>query len=119
MRDKIGDKHRLQHILDAIAELDDFVEGVAFPDFEVNRMMQQACVRNLMIIGEAANHLTAETKDKYNQVDWSGLKGFRNIIVHEYFKVNTAIVWKLIHNNLPDIKQVIEQALKGFEEANS
>jgi len=69
MRDKISDKYRLQHILDAIVELEDFVKDANLPDFEVNRMMQQACVRNLMIIGEAANHLTTETKDKYNQVD--------------------------------------------------
>lgn len=118
MRDKIGDKHRLHHILDAIAELDDFVEGISFLDFEANRMMQQACVRNLMIIGEATNHISAAIKDKYNTVDWLGIKGFRNIIVHEYFKVNKAVVWQLIHNNLPDLKKVIEQALKDLEEAN-
>ncbi|RDC61514.1 ribonuclease HepT family protein [Adhaeribacter pallidiroseus] len=41
MRDKIGDRHRLHHILDAIAELDDFVEGIPFSDFESNRMMQK------------------------------------------------------------------------------
>ena len=119
MRDKISNKHRLQHILDAIAELEDFVAGVSFSDFEENRMMQQACVRNLMIIGEATNHISADIKDKYNTVDWLGIKGFRNIIVHEYFKVNKAIVWKLIHINLQDLKPIIIQALKDFEETNN
>ena len=116
MRGSLGNKHRLQHILEAIAELEDFVEEISFSDFEANRMMQQACVRNLMIIGEATNHISADIKDKYNTVDWSGIKGFRNIIVHEYFKVNKAVVWKIIHDNLQALKPIIVQALKDFEE---
>jgi len=119
MRDKIGNKHRLQHILDAIIELEDFVKDANLPDLEANRMMQQACVRNLMIVGEASNHLSADLKDQYNTVDWPGIKGFRNIIVHEYFKVNTTLVWHLIHHNLPELKVIIKQALKDFEGANN
>ena len=119
MRGNLGDKHRLQHILDAISELEGFVNGVTITDFEANRMMQQACVSDLMIIGEASNHLSATIKDKYISIDWAGIKGFRNIIVHEYFKVNTVIVWQLIHNNLPDLKNVVMQALQDLEEAKN
>lgn len=118
MRDKIADKQRLQHILKAILELEDFVKEINFEEFNKNRMMQQACVSNLMIIGEAASHLTADIKDKYNTVDWLKIKGLRNVIVHEYYKVDTNLIWQLIHNNLPDIKQIVVQAFKDLEEAN-
>ena len=119
MRDKLGDKQRLQHILEAILEIEEFVSEVTEIDFSKNRMMQQACVRNFGIIGEAANHLTADIKDKYSSVNWSAVKGFRNIIVHEYFKVNVTVVWQLIHVDLVEIKQIVEQALNDFEETKN
>ena len=93
MRDKIADKQRFQHILKAILELEDFVREVDFEEFNKNRMMQQACVSNFMIIGEATSRLTSDIKDKYNTVDWLKIKGLRNVIVHEYFKVDTDLIW--------------------------
>ncbi len=119
MRDKIADKQRLQHILKAISELESFVEGVTFEDFAQNRMMQQACVSNIMIVGEASGHLTIGIKEKYNSVDWTRIKGLRNIIVHEYFKVDIPLTWQIIHHNLSELKSVSEQALKEFEETNN
>jgi len=118
MRDKIADKQRLQHILKAISELESFVEGVPFEEFNRNRMMQLACVSNLTIIGEATGHLTVDVKEKYNSVDWPRIKGLRNIIVHEYFKVDIPLVWQVIHNNISELKIVIQQAFKDFEETN-
>jgi len=64
MRDKLGDKQRLQHIFEAILEIEEFVSEVTEIDFSKNRMMKQACVRNFGIIGEAANYFTADLKDK-------------------------------------------------------
>jgi len=119
MRDKIADKQRLQHILKAISELESFVKGVTFEAFSQNRMMQQACVSNLMIIGEATGHLTIDIKEKYNSVDWVRIRGLRNIIVHEYFKVDIPLVWQIIHTNLYKLKTVCEQALKDIEEADN
>lgn len=119
MRDKIADKQRLQHMLKAISELESFVKGVTFEEFNSNRMMQLACVSNLMIIGEATVHLTIDIKEKYNSVDWVRVKGLRNIIVHEYFKVDIPLVWQIIHTNLSELKRASEQALKDFEEANN
>jgi len=119
MRDKIADKQRLQHILKAISELESFVKGVIFEEFNRNRMMQLACVSNLMIIGEATGHLTIDIKEKYNSIDWVRIKGLRNIIVHKYFKVDIPLVWQIIHNNISELKSVSAQALNDFEETNN
>jgi len=119
MRGKIADKQRLQHILKAISELESFVGGVTFEAFNGNRMMQQACVSNLTIIGEATSHLTVNVKEKYNSVDCVRIKGLRNIIVHEYFKVDIPLVWQIIHNNLPELKEVVVQALTDLERTNN
>ena len=67
MRDKIADKQRLQHILKAISELKGFIAVVTFEEFNRNRMMQLVCVSNLIIIGEATGHLTADIKENIIQ----------------------------------------------------
>ncbi len=93
MRAKLDDKQRLQHISEAIFEIESFIEGTIYDGFSANRMMQQACVRDLEIIGEASNHLTPTLKNKYNTVDWQQVKAFRNVVAHEYYKIDTKVVW--------------------------
>lgn len=116
MRGKLGDKQRLQHILKAILELEAFTDGVTYPEFCINRMMQQACVSNFGIIGEATNHLSSELKSKYDTIDWSGVKSFRNVIVHEYFKIDIQVVWQVIQDNLPELKWKIQKIITDLSE---
>lgn len=52
-------------------------------------------------------------------VDWVKIKGLRNLIIHEYFKVDIPLVWQIVQNNLLELKRVSEQALKDFKEASS
>lgn len=60
MKEKIGDKARLEHILESVRVINKFVEGMTFEDFSNNEMLFSACVRHLAIIGEAATNLTKE-----------------------------------------------------------
>lgn len=71
MRSSAGDKTRLQHIYDAISEIESYVQESGYDSFQNNSMMQFACVKQLEIIGEAANHLTPHFKNsiqKFNGV---------------------------------------------------
>ena len=61
MTDRLGDKIRLQHVLDAINEIETYTKGVDFAQFSSNSMLFSACVRQLEIVGEAANRLTDKT----------------------------------------------------------
>ena len=70
MPDKFGDKARLQHILDAINEINSFVGKVNFKTFEQNSMLKSACIYQLGIIGEATNHLSDELKDENETIPW-------------------------------------------------
>jgi len=67
------------------------------------------------IIGEASNHVSDETKSKFTSIEWSQIIGMRNVFVHEYFGVDTTLVWEIIKNDLPDLKGKIKQILDSIE----
>lgn len=68
MKSKIGDKQRIAHILDAIKEIELYTSGVDLPSFLSNSMMRFASVKQIEIIGEAANYITEETKLRFTEV---------------------------------------------------
>ena len=84
MKDKIGDKQRLQHIRDAIVEIEDYTKDTDKEIFLNNSMMRFASIRQLEIIGEASVHITEETKIKFTDTEWREMIGMRNVLIHEY-----------------------------------
>ena len=67
------------------------------------------------IIGEAGNHITDEIKLKFLGVEWAQIVGMRNVFVHEYFGVDSRIVWEIIKEDLPDLKKKVIEILNSFE----
>ncbi|MCW4468490.1 DUF86 domain-containing protein [Flavobacterium sp. MFBS3-15] len=108
MRSKPGDNARLQHIHDAIREIENYVKAITFEHFSDNSMMLFACIKQLEIIGEASNHLSDNIKGQYESVEWRQIIGLRNIFVHEYFGIDKHIVWDVIQNDLPHFRHSIE-----------
>jgi uncharacterized protein with HEPN domain len=115
MRSKSADKIRLQHILDALGEIENYLAGINFEGFLQNSMMRFACIKQLEIIGEASNHISAETKEKFSSVEWAQITGMRNVFVHEYFGIDINLVWEIALNDLPDLKSKIVEICKQFE----
>ena len=111
MRGKIGDKVRLQHIYDAILEIESYLVNTEFSAFMENSMMRFACIKQMEIIGEASNHISDETKSKFSSIQWAQIIGMRHIFVHEYFGIDTALVWEIIKNDVPELKEKIKQIL--------
>lgn len=70
-------------------------------------MAEDAIERNLQIIGEAANHLPAEVADAHPEIAWPQIRGFRNILVHEYFGVDVDIVRDVVETHLPPLAQAL------------
>ena len=68
------------------------------------------------IIGEASNHITEVVKSKFSSIQWTQIIGMRNVFVHEYFGVDTALVWEIIKNDIPDLKMKIKQVIDGLEQ---
>jgi uncharacterized protein with HEPN domain len=115
MRSNLGDKVRLQHILDAIQEIESYIIDVDFDKFMENSMMRYACIKQMEIIGEASNHLSEEVKSEFTSVEWGQIVGMRNIFVHKYFGVDATIVWEIIKGDIPDLKDKIVEIIQSLE----
>ncbi|RFZ92995.1 DUF86 domain-containing protein [Mucilaginibacter conchicola] len=111
MRGKIGDRQRLLHIVDAITEIETYTNQTDLQLFLQNSMMRFACVKQIEIIGEAANYISAETKALFSDLEWKQIIGMRHILVHEYFGVDFHLIWQVIIQDLPQLKQKVNAVL--------
>lgn len=105
----------LRHILDAIEQITEYVEGISAEQFLFNRLVQDGVVRQLEIIGEASRNLSDEFCQQHPDVPWSQIIALRNRITHAYFDVNLRVVWEIIQYDLPALRQQVEQMLEDTE----
>ncbi len=115
MRSESGDKVRLQHILDAIDEIEQYLSDASFPAFIENSMMRFACIKQMEIIGEASNHISEALKSKFTDIAWAQIVGMRNVFAHEYFGIDSTLVWEIIKNDIPELKSKIKLVLSSIE----
>ena len=108
-----ADHIRISHILEAAKEALSFAEGKSRSDFETDRQLQMAVVREIEIIGEAAGKVSEETKKQYPDIPWPKISNMRNHLAHVYFDVDLDIVWHTLHRNLPLLIKQIEKILSG------
>jgi len=110
------DKVYLRHILEAISNIEKFMERVSKEDFFSNVEKQYAVLRGLEIIGEATKNLSDKLKTKYPQVPWKETAGMRDKLIHQYFGVDLELVWETIRTDLPELKNQIVRILREMEE---
>ena len=115
MKGKIGDKQRLAHILESIEELESYTSGSTLDTFLQNSMMKFASVKQIEIIGEAANHISDETKEKFSEIQWRQITGLRHVLVHEYFGIDSRLIWQIIVDDIPSFKINIKEVLLSME----
>lgn len=114
MRDPNRDKNRLEHIKAAMERIDRYAKGKSFSAFVADDMMYYAIVKNIEIIGEAANMLTKEFRENHPATPWKLVSGMRNYIVHEYFQVDNKVVWDVVTTDLPALQKQVESYLEEF-----
>lgn len=102
----------LQHILDETVFLLKETEGVEFKKFMKDEVLKRACSRSLEIIGEAVKNLSPKFKKVHNDIEWKKVAGLRDKIIHYYFGVNWDIVWDVIKNKLPELKEKVSDIIK-------
>lgn len=111
MREPRKDRERLEHMKTAIDRILRYTSGKSYEDLVSDDMMYYAVVKNIEIIGEAANMLTQSFQQSHPETPWKMVKGMRNYIVHEYFQIDDIVVWDVVKNNIPDLREQVVRYL--------
>jgi uncharacterized protein with HEPN domain len=106
---------RFKDILEAIEDIERYVSK-GKDAFDNDELIQSWCLRQLQIIGEAARSISGQIKNQTKQIPWSKIIAMRHIITHEYFRIDKALVWHIVSNDLPELKPQILTAMKKFTE---
>ncbi len=108
----------LKHIVEAIDRATRYIEPLAnAAALQQNEQVQDAVVRNLEIIGEAANRILNADPGfvaAHPELPWAEMRGMRNKMIHEYFDVDWQVVWGTIKGDLPRLRQQVDELLMGF-----
>lgn len=102
----------LGHILEAIRDIQAYMDGKNWKSFARDRMMQDAIVRKLEIIGEASTRLPQGLKETHPEIPWHSIVGMRNALIHDYGGVILDVVWDTVHGNLPRLESAVQEMLK-------
>ena len=105
-------KQRIESILKHIDSITDDLKDKSLDDFQKSDLYVRATCFSLMQIGEEMNKLKEKLGEKYAHLPWQDTRSMRNVIVHDYGKVNVELVYLTIKNNLPSLKTAFEQVLK-------
>lgn len=108
------DRLYLIHIWECIQRIE-FYTGEDKAAFLASTMMQDAIIRNFEIIGEATKHLSPELKQSYPEIQWRGMSGFRDVLIHNYMGVDLDEVWNILENELPQIKNNLKAVLAELQ----
>jgi len=90
-----------------------YAEGLSFETFSADEKTVDAVVRNLEILGEAAKQVPDFVRSAHPQADWYRIAGLRDILIHQYFGIDLAIIWDVIQNKLPSLLQEIDHILSA------
>lgn len=102
----------LLHIRDAIIEVERYRDAHTYQQFLDEPWDQAAVTRHLEIIGEAAAHVSEDFRAAHPNIPWRRIADFRNVLVHEYFAVDVKLVWEILEQDLPKLKESIELLLE-------
>jgi uncharacterized protein with HEPN domain len=105
----------LKDILEAIEAIERFTEGIDFETFSQDDMRSSAVIRKFEIIGEAAKHIPDPVKQKYPDIPWKGMAGFRDRLIHFYFGIKYELLWETIRVELPRTKPRLKQMLQELQ----
>ena len=100
-------------ILECIEKIEGYLSGMSYEEFVKDERTKDAVVRNLEVIGEAANQIPEEIKKKCQEIPWRQVVGLRHRLIHGYFVVDYDIVWNIVTGELQDLKIKIERLLNN------
>lgn len=106
-----SDRERVRDIQEAINKIEKYATQ-GKEEFFANELIQSWILLQLQIIGEAARSMNSHTYEQHPEISWRDIIDFRNLLVHEYFRVDLKLIWQIVAQELPILKQQINSILK-------
>jgi uncharacterized protein with HEPN domain len=111
---KRDDSVYIRHIIDAIDKIEKYTAGVDEKTFLANGLIQDAVIRQLEIIGEAAKRLSPELRQATTEIPWQDVAGMRDKLIHGYFGVEISQVWLTVTSDIPALKPKVLKILESM-----
>jgi uncharacterized protein with HEPN domain len=108
------DRERLLDILEAIERAEKYA-AQGKEAFLRDELVQVWILHHLQVIGEATRALDPSFREEFPEIPWTKIIGMRNILVHHYFEIDTEIVWAVVEEDLPSLKEKVRAALEGSD----
>ena len=96
-------------MLEAITRISAYVASLDYEDFLSDTKTQDAVIRNLEVIGEAAKNISNEIREQHSSIPWRSMAGVRDRLIHDYFGVNIDIVWEIATTELPAVAESLNK----------
>jgi uncharacterized protein with HEPN domain len=97
----------IRHALDCIERILDYTDG-GRTVFMSSGLIQDAVVRNLQVMCESVSRIPEDIRTEHPEIEWRGISGLRNILVHDYLGVDVELVWQVVETRLPELKNSLE-----------
>lgn len=101
----------LEDIYAAAVKIEKFTNGLSYNEFLENELVADAVIKNILVIGEATKNIPKEIRSRNQHIEWRKMAGMRDMMIHGYFSINYRIVWDVVHNKIPVLKEQIQKLL--------
>ena len=105
----------LDDILINIQYIESFSKDISKENFKTDKLKQNAIIRSLEVIGEAAKNIPNNFREKYPEIPWKKISGFRDVLIHEYFGIKISRIWNVIEKDLPDLREKLLKIKEDLE----
>ncbi len=105
----------LEHIFQCIEKIEDYTQQMSVEAFQSSNLVQDGCIRQLEVIGEATKRLSDSIRTANPNVPWRDMAGMRDVLIHDYLNVDLEIVTQTVFKSIPQLKPAINKILNGLQ----